>query len=116
MRYLLSISIFGYFIGIFNPIMEIDAMQYASISRELLRNNLFLHFFDNGNPYLDKPPLIFWITALTFKIFGFTDWAYRIPSIFFTIIAIYGTFQFSKKKGFLIKEKKNGSLLIWKKS
>ena len=95
MQYLLVISFLGYFIGISNPIMEIDAMQYASIARELLRNNNILHFFDNGNPYLDKPPLIFWMNALGYKIFGVSNWSYRIPSIFFSIIAIYSTFQFS---------------------
>ena len=88
MQYLLVISILGYFIGISNPIMEIDAMQYASIARELLRNDNILHFFDNGNPYLDKPPLIFWMNALGYKIFGVSNWSYRIPSIFFSIIAI----------------------------
>ena len=95
MQYLLVISFLGYFIGISNPIMEIDAMQYASIARELLRNDNILHFFDNGNPYLDKPPLIFWMNALGYKIFGVSNWSYRIPSIFFSIIAIYSTFQFS---------------------
>ena len=53
--------------------MEIDAMQYASMSREILRNDNFLHLFDNGEPYLDKPPLIFWVTALFFKLLGPSD-------------------------------------------
>ena len=80
----------------FNTIMEIDAMQYASISRELLRGDNFLHLFDNGQPYLDKPPLIFWITALFFKLFGASDFVYRLPSILFTFILIYSTYRFSR--------------------
>ena len=71
MQALIIISIIGYLSGMFNPIMEIDAMQYASMSRELLRGDSLLHFFDSGKPYLDKPPLIFWVTALFFKIFDF---------------------------------------------
>ena len=36
------------------------------------------------------------MNALCFKIFGISDWSYRIPSILFTVIAIYATFQFSR--------------------
>ena len=71
-------------------------MQYASISRELLRGDNFLHLFDNGHPYLDKPPLIFWVTALFFKLFGPSDFIYRLPYILFTLILIYSTYRFSR--------------------
>ena len=71
-------------------------MQYASMSREILRNGNFLHLFDNGQPYLDKPPLIFWITALFFKLLGPSDFVYRLPSLFFTIILAYSTYKFSR--------------------
>jgi 4-amino-4-deoxy-L-arabinose transferase-like glycosyltransferase len=29
----------------------------------------------NGLPYLEKPPLYFWLTALAFKLVGPSDWA-----------------------------------------
>ena len=80
----------------FNPIMEIDAMQYASMSRELLRGDSLLHFFDNGKPYLDKPPLIFWVTALFFKIFGASNFTYRLPSLIFSLVTIFSTYKFSR--------------------
>ena len=76
--------------------MEIDAMQYASISRELLRGENFLHLFDNSQPYLDKPPLIFWVTALFFKVFGASNFIYRLPSLIFSILTIYAVFKFSR--------------------
>ena len=80
----------------FNPIMEIDAMQFASMSREMLRGENFLHLLDNGEPYLDKPPLIFWVTGLFFKFFGASDFVYRLPSIFLSLITIHATYQFSR--------------------
>ena len=70
-------------------------MQYASMSRELLRGENFLHLFDNGEAYLDKPPMIFWMTALFFKIIGVSEFVYRLPSIIFSLFAIYSTFQLS---------------------
>lgn len=86
----------SYIFVLFNPMMEIDAMQYASISRELLRGDNILHIFDNGSFYLDKPPLIFWCSALFFKIFGASDIVYRLPSLLFSLLTIYSTFKFSR--------------------
>ena len=70
-------------------------MQYASMSRELLRGDNFLFLFDNKTPYLDKPPFIFWITALFFKFFGASNFTYRLPSLIFMVITIYSTYKVS---------------------
>tara|TARA_B100001750_G_C15500514_1_gene596880 strand:- start:172 stop:1788 length:1617 start_codon:yes stop_codon:yes gene_type:complete len=96
MHIVILLSLCGYIAGMFNPIMEIDAMQFASMSREMLRGENFLHLLDNGQPYLDKPPLIFWVTALFFKFFGASDFVYRLPSILFSLITIYATYRFSR--------------------
>jgi len=78
------------------PLMDVDAAQYASISREMLEKNSYLQLFDLNADYLDKPPMLFWLSALSMKIFGIYDWAYRIPSLLFLGIALYATFQFAK--------------------
>jgi len=80
------------------PLMDIDAAQYASISREMLERNSFLQIYDLGKDYLDKPPMLFWLSALSMKIFGIYDWAYRLPSFIFLIIALYATFKFAQLK------------------
>ena len=86
-----------YLAGVFMiPLMDIDAAQYASISREMLARNSFLQVFDLGKDYLDKPPMLFWLSALSMKIFGVHDWAYRIPSLLFLGVALYSTFKFAQ--------------------
>ncbi|MDO8996680.1 MAG: glycosyltransferase family 39 protein [Sediminibacterium sp.] len=86
-----------YLIGIFAiPLMDIDASQYASISREMLERNSFLQIFDQGQNYLDKPPLLFWLSAFSMQILGVYDWAYRLPSIIVLLAGIYATHQFAK--------------------
>jgi 4-amino-4-deoxy-L-arabinose transferase-like glycosyltransferase len=92
---LLSVHI----IGVLNiPLMDIDASQYASISREMLERNSFLQIYDLGKDYLDKPPMLFWLSALSMKIFGIYDWAYRLPSFIFLMLALYATFKFAQLK------------------
>jgi 4-amino-4-deoxy-L-arabinose transferase-like glycosyltransferase len=75
--------------------MEVDSVQYANISREMLQNKSFLQIFDQGNDYLDKPPMLFWFSALSMYLFGMNDFAFRLPSILMSIIAIYSTYKFT---------------------
>jgi 4-amino-4-deoxy-L-arabinose transferase-like glycosyltransferase len=72
---LLLLACIGVYVaGVFMiPLMDIDAAQYASISREMLARNSFLQVFDLGKDYLDKPPMLFWLSALSMKIFGVHD-------------------------------------------
>lgn len=98
--WLLLTAILGvHLVGVFCiPLMDIDAAQYASISREMLERNSFLQIYDLGKDYLDKPPMLFWLSALSMKFFGINDWAYRLPSFIFLILALYATFKFAKLK------------------
>ena len=94
---LLTAIVLVYVIGMIQiPLMDIDAAQYASISREMLESKSYLQVFDRGKDYLDKPPMLFWLSAFSMKFFGVHDWSYRIPSILFLLIACYSTFQFTK--------------------
>lgn len=94
--YYIIISIIIYILGsIFIPLMEIDSVQYANISREMLQNKSFLQIFDQGIDYLDKPPLLFWLSSLSMYFFGINDFAFRLPSILMAVLAIYCTYKFT---------------------
>lgn len=74
-------------------IMDIDASQYAEISREMMETGSYLQLFDRGIDYLDKPPFLFWISALSMKIFGVGNLGFKLPSILFALFAIYATYR-----------------------
>src|SRR5450432_1884620 len=78
------------------PLMEIDAAQYANISREMLLHKSFLQVYDQGRDYLDKPPMLFWLSSASMQLFGINDAAYRFPSFLFSILSIYSTYRFSR--------------------
>jgi len=82
-----------YLLGWLIPLMEIDAAQYANISREMLLQKNFLPLFDRGQDYLDKPPMLFWLSALSMHLFGINDIAYRLPSFLFAVVSIYSTYR-----------------------
>jgi 4-amino-4-deoxy-L-arabinose transferase-like glycosyltransferase len=77
------------------PLMEIDAVQYANISREMLLHKNFLQLYDQGKDYLDKPPMLFWISSASMWLFGIHDWAYRLPSFLFSVLSVYSTYRFA---------------------
>ncbi len=43
--------------------------------------------------WLHKPPFALWMIALSFKIFGISEFAGRLPSLFCSVACIYLTFQ-----------------------
>ncbi len=78
-------------------IMEVDAAQYASISLEMLKSGEYLQVLDRFEDYLDKPPLLFWLSALSMKLFGIGSWQYKLPSILFSLIGILSTYKLGKR-------------------
>ncbi len=77
-------------------IMDIDASQYAEISREMARSGSFLQVFDRGADYLDKPPMLFWLSSLSIRAFGVNNLAYRLPSLVMALLAVYATYRLAR--------------------
>lgn len=91
---ILAICLLTYLLGIFCvPLMDIDATQYASMSREMLLTGNYLQLYDLGRDYLDKPPMLFWLSSVSLRIFGIHDWAYRLPSFLFSLLAVYSSYR-----------------------
>ncbi len=86
-----------YGIGLFIPVMEVDAAQYAAMSREMLETGNYLELYNRGKDYLDKPPLVFWLSALSFRLFGVSTWAFKLPSVLFSLWAVFSTYQLGKR-------------------
>lgn len=75
--------------------MDVDAAQYAMISMEMSETRSFLQVYQFGQDYLDKPPLLFWLSAISIKLFGVLPWAYKLPSVLCLILGIYSTYRFA---------------------
>lgn len=94
-----------YIIGILViDVMDIDSSQYASMCAEIFNNGNYLELTHRGEQYLDKPPLLFWLGALFFKLFGVSHITFRLPSFLFTLLGTYSTY----KLGVLLYNKKTG--------
>jgi 4-amino-4-deoxy-L-arabinose transferase-like glycosyltransferase len=49
-------------------------------------------------PYMSKPPLHYWITALAYTFLGVDEWTSRIPSFIATLSILFTLFIFTRKR------------------
>jgi 4-amino-4-deoxy-L-arabinose transferase-like glycosyltransferase len=62
-----------------NRLTDWDEGVYAGNSRAMLSGQWLVPQW-NGQPSLEKPPLEFWLTALSFKLFGVSEFTARLVS------------------------------------
>jgi len=82
---------------------DVDAVQ-AQIAKTMLLTGDWVTARLDGVLYLEKAPLIYWTIAIAYKIFGFHDWAARIPVALASVLlalltAAFGTWSFGKRVG-----------------
>lgn len=83
---------------------DVDAVQ-AQIARNMLASGDWVTARLDGVAYLEKSPLVYWLMAISYKVFGVHDWAARIPVVLSCIglcwlTAAFGTWAFGKRAGF----------------
>jgi 4-amino-4-deoxy-L-arabinose transferase-like glycosyltransferase len=82
--------------GLFLDVMEADAAQYATMSLEMLQTGNYLEIYHRGRDYIDKPPLLFWLSSLSFRVFGVSNFAYKLPSLLFTLLGLLATYRLTR--------------------
>jgi len=83
---------------------DVDAVQ-AMIAKGMLTSGDWVTARLDGVLYLEKAPLIYWLMAISYKLFGISDWAARLPVAFASIglallSALFGMWAFGKRAGF----------------
>jgi 4-amino-4-deoxy-L-arabinose transferase-like glycosyltransferase len=84
------------FSGLFVTIMGPDAALYATISKTMVLHHDYVNIIVNGRDWLDKPHFPFWITALSFNLFGISTWSYKLPGILFLLMGALYTYHLAK--------------------
>ncbi len=80
------------------PLMGINEGRRALTALEMVRNGNWLIPTMNGHIYIDKPPLLYWLMAISAKVFQSTaEWVLRLPAAL-AALAICGMLFRSTKK------------------
>jgi len=94
--FLFCIISIPYIIGLFVPLMDSDAAHHADIALHMYLNNDFVNLIDQGKDYLDKPHMLFWLSAISYHMFGVSACAYKFPSFIFSVAAVWATYRSGK--------------------
>lgn len=77
---LLLLTAFTFFILLGSRALnEPDEGRYAEIAREMIETGNWVVPHLWYLPHLDKPPMTYWLVALSMKGFGQNEWAVRLP-------------------------------------
>lgn len=74
------------------PLWDDDETRFASVGREMVRTGDWVVPRFNGE-LADKPPLIFWMIAAAFSVFGESAGAARLGSAIFASLAVLATWR-----------------------
>ena len=79
-RYILFLMPFILYIALLGvmPQMEPDEARYSLIASAMNETGNYVTPHIKNTIYLEKPPLVSWVTALLFKIFGENDFSARL--------------------------------------
>lgn len=71
------------------PLKDWDEGIYAGIAKSIYQSGQWLYPTLNGNPYLNKPPLLEWAIASSYTLFGtINEFTTRFPAAFLSAIAV----------------------------
>ena len=82
--------------GLFIRIMEPDGALYAVIARAIAETGDFVNLRVEGKDWLDKPHFPFWMAAISFRIFGISSFAYKLPALLFWAAGGWYIFRIAK--------------------
>ena len=74
-----------------------DPAIYGVLSKRILLTGDFSLLILDEKDWLDKPHLPFWITAISFKIFGISSFAYLLPITIALGLTFLYTFKFASQ-------------------
>jgi 4-amino-4-deoxy-L-arabinose transferase-like glycosyltransferase len=74
---------------------DVDAVQ-AQIARNMLTSGDWVTARLNGVAYLEKSPLVYWMMAVSFRIFGVHDWVARLPLALAVVLLCWVTYRFGR--------------------
>lgn len=82
----------------FYPLIDVDETRYAVMSRDLISSLDWNSLMLNHAPFLEKPPLYFWIVSASIRAFGeFNAFAVRFPIAILSSFIVFFTYYVGKR-------------------
>lgn len=94
---LFALALLVNFAGINVGFFTDDQGLYAALSKNMALRGQFWELYTYNQDWLDKPHFPFWLVLGSFKLFGISVWAYRLPALLFFLLSLLYTWLFTRK-------------------
>lgn len=81
------------YLGLIDP----DEPFYAQTTREMLQAHDWVTPRIFGQPQFEKPILIYWLSMGSFRLFGASEFAARVPAALFATLLVFMTWAFASR-------------------
>jgi 4-amino-4-deoxy-L-arabinose transferase-like glycosyltransferase len=78
-------------------VIDYDEGYYSQAALQMLQRSDWVTPHVNGVRFLEKPPLMYWLTAASFKILGVNEFALRFPTALAVIALVWVVTLFAKR-------------------
>ncbi|MDD3014491.1 MAG: glycosyltransferase family 39 protein, partial [Candidatus Gastranaerophilales bacterium] len=92
----LCLVLYFLFLGHYK-LIDVDEPRYAEAAREMLKSGNWLTPYFNYELRFDKPVFIYWLIAISYVIFGVTEFAARFPSAIMATLLVFFTYFFGRQ-------------------
>lgn len=87
-----------------NYLADATDSSHAIAAREILQRDDWITLHINGVRYLEKAPLLYWLTAISYQCFGINEFAVRVPTVVTIVLLagttyLFGRWAYSEKAG-----------------
>ncbi|TWT98493.1 glycosyltransferase [Stieleria varia] len=79
------------------PLIDRDETRFAEVSREMIATGNWVLPQLNFEAYYDKPPLVYWLCALSFSIFGTSEYSARLVPAMAALATVAATMFFGSR-------------------
>ena len=77
-------------------LFEPDEGRNAEKARQILLLGDWVTPYENFLPTLDKPMFFYWLVAISFKLFGLSEWSARLPSALAALGCVILVYRFAR--------------------
>jgi 4-amino-4-deoxy-L-arabinose transferase-like glycosyltransferase len=82
----------------FSPALQDDAdSTHAEAAREMMVSGDYVTLHINGVRYLEKAPMIYWLVAASYRLFGVNEFATRFPTVLAMFLLVLLGFRWGRR-------------------
>jgi 4-amino-4-deoxy-L-arabinose transferase-like glycosyltransferase len=80
-------------------LFDLDEGLYATVARQMVESGDWLVPRVGSVVFFDKPPLTYWLQALSLRLFGVTPFAVRLPSAIAVALTAFVLYGWARRRG-----------------